>query len=102
MNDVHRQQEIEGLGKALFVLRRIHQRTRQLVPECVVRHPPERPLSVRQLIDDPTGHCYQSGIREIGERLHKLGGADLMQRVANFVDPDWSAQEWDGIGGWWA
>jgi hypothetical protein len=61
-----------------------------------------------QIIRDPVGETARMGVRALGERLHEIGGLELMQRVLDDVadrdKPNWGRRtsimdnRWDGVG----
>lgn len=62
------------------------------------------------LVRDPIGEALKGAVRQLGERLHELGGLDLMLNVLDDVadrDPRFQARRtsimdhrWSGIGSW--
>lgn len=81
-----------------------------LIREALDGTPAER--AARALLDNPVGEAVRQGVRTLGERLHELGGVQLMQdvlyRVAE-IDPASTDhrvsvmdKRWDGIGVWLA
>jgi len=58
---------------------------------------------LRRLVGDDGGFGNEEPIRAIGERLHREGGMDLMQKAYYAVrngGPYFSQHIWDGVGEW--
>lgn len=62
------------------------------------------------ILDNPVREVLAKSVRQLGKRLHEIGGLNAMQeaceRVANIDEPNWGRRtnimdkRWDGIGNW--